>query len=284
VIREALDRFGAEVCQPGPAPRGAAEAAAPEAERTTVVLPAGGFGYRMRGAAGSETTQKCLLPLPSGETLIGRLIREYRGAGFRRFVALLNHEGLAVEEHLDGGRPWGVQIGCSYDPEPEGSGRTGAIKRAAAAGVLDPGGRILVHNADCPTLRYPGSFGLDLLRTHLDAAAGADALATLVAVAGTPYPYTGMSIHGGRVTGIEMYPYIPLPTHAGITVLEGEAVGDLIDSAPPGKSNFEREMFPRWAAAGRLAAMVIRADQWIAVDDRKAYRQLCEYVASEGSP
>jgi NDP-sugar pyrophosphorylase family protein len=247
--------------------------------RIVVALPAGGFGYRMRGA-GDGPTQKCLLPLPNGETLIGRLVREYAAGGFRRFVALVNHEGEAVRQHLDKGRPWGVDADCSFDPDPEGSGRTGALAHARQQGLLPTGAEVLVHNADCQLMRYPGSFGRDLAAAHA-AAAREGAAATLVAVAGTPYPYTGMSIEDGLVTGIEMYPFIPVPTHAGITLLSPEALDELIALAPPGKSNFERDMFPRWSDRGALAALVLTQEQWIPVDDRKAYRQFCDYVAED---
>ena len=39
-------------------------------------------------AEAGAVTQKALLPLPNGETLIGRVIRQYAEAGFRQFVAL----------------------------------------------------------------------------------------------------------------------------------------------------------------------------------------------------
>ena len=40
-------------------------------------------------------------------------------------------------------------------------------------------------------------------------------------------------------------------------------------------------MFPLWVAQRRLAAMVVPQRCWIAVDDRKAYRQFREAVAGE---
>ena len=100
---------------------------------------------------------------------------------------------------------------------------------------------------------------------------------------GTPYPYTGMSIGEGMVTDVEMYPLIPVPTHTGITALGPEALASLRENARKSKQNFERDMFPRWAAEGRLAAMVIPHEQWVAVDDRKSYRIFCQAVEEEST-
>src|SRR6266496_3021157 len=110
-MREELARLGAALCRPGDLLSGG-EDVTPKAAETVVALPAGGFGYRMRdvSAEAGGVTQKALLPLPNGETLIDRVIRQYAEAGFRRFVALVNHAGGAVEEHLDGGRRWGVEV------------------------------------------------------------------------------------------------------------------------------------------------------------------------------
>jgi NDP-sugar pyrophosphorylase family protein len=284
-MREELDRLGAALCRPaesnGEVPADLASIAA----ATVVALPAGGFGYRMRdvSAEAGGVTQKALLPLPNGETLIGRLIREYAEAGFRRFLALVNYEGQAVEEHLDGGARWGVEVRCSYDPDPRGSGRTGALVRAMEQGALSSDGTIVVHNADCLLMRYPGQFPLDLLRAHLSAVSRNSALvATLAAVDGTPYPFTGMSIRDGLVTEVEMYPFIPVPTHTGITVLTAQALAEVRENAARSAKNFERDMFSRWAGEGRLAAMVISHENWIAVDDRKAYRIFCQAVEEGG--
>src|SRR5947208_6096840 len=133
-MHEELKALGVALCRP------VERAAGPDlhlpavAAEMTVALPAGGFGYRMRdvSAESGGVTQKALLPLPNGETLIGRLVRQYAEAGCREFLALVNHAGREVEEHLAAGRPWGVEVRCSYDPDPVGSGRTGAMVHAMA--------------------------------------------------------------------------------------------------------------------------------------------------------
>lgn len=275
-LRAALCRGGLEIGMGAPPEEAVREA--------VVVIPAGGFGYRMRGATGEGgVTQKALLPLPNGETLIGRLVRQYAEAGFREFVALVNYEGKEVEALLDGGRPWGVTVRCSYDPESTGSGRTRAMLHAIDQGLMPPDRTAVVHNADCPVMRYPGSFPSDLLAAHARAVESQGAAATVVAVDGHRFPYTGMSIRDGRVTSVEMYPFIPVPAHTGISVLSPEALESVRQHAPESRKNFEQDMFPRWSEEGRLAALMLRHDQWIAVDDRKAYRVFCQAVEEEAA-
>ena len=89
-LTDALARLSKSLNQSQPAATAAIIDPAAIGE-AVVVIPAGGFGYRMRGAteAPGAVTQKALLPLPNGETLIGRLIRQYAAAGLREFVALL---------------------------------------------------------------------------------------------------------------------------------------------------------------------------------------------------
>ncbi|HEU4753078.1 MAG TPA: hypothetical protein VFU47_08210, partial [Armatimonadota bacterium] len=106
-MHQELARLAAELCRPGAAPSLPQETLRAAAAGMVVALPAGGFGYRMRAVEDTGAiTQKALLPLPNGETLIGRLVRQYAAAGCRQFVALVNYEGQAVEEHLGDGSRW----------------------------------------------------------------------------------------------------------------------------------------------------------------------------------
>jgi NDP-sugar pyrophosphorylase family protein len=283
-MHEELAKLGADLCRPGRTAAGPPADLSTAIGRAVVALPAGGFGYRMRGvtAEPGAVTQKSLLPLPNGETLAGRLVRQYAEAGFRQFVALVNYEGQEVEAHLGDGSRWGVEIRFSYDPDSKGSGRTGAMLHAMNAGVLPEDRTVVVHNADCHVMRYPGCFPHDLLAAHLHAVAEGNPVATLAAVDGTPYPFTGMSVRAGMVTEVAMYPFIPVPTHTGITVLTAEALAVIRGNAARSQKNFEADLFPCWASEGRLAAMVISHHNWVAVDDRKAYRVFCQVVQEEG--
>lgn len=280
-MRDPLARLAAALYQPGPAPAVPVAEVAAFVARAMVVIPAGGFGTRMAGG-GDTPRQKALLPLPNGETLIDRLIRQYRAAGVRRFLALVNYGGEAVVAHLGDGSRWNAEIAYSFDPAPEGVGRGGAIRHALAQGVIAP--PAYVHNADCQLIGHPGSLPHELAAGHLAARAAAPVVATLAAVEGSPYPYTGLAIAGGRVTAVEMYPFVPIPTHAGITLIDAEALADLATVAPDAGESFEAVLFPRWAAAGRLAATLLRYEHWVAVDDRKAYARLWRYLEANPEP
>ena len=79
------------------------------------------------------------------------------------------------------------------------------------------------------------------------------ALATAVVVDGTPYTYTGMKIDHGLVEQIEMYPYIPIPTHVGVTVFSSPVYNyftKLFDLTK--KVDFESVLFPLLAEERRL--------------------------------
>src|SRR5579883_1618953 len=128
-MREELEALGAALCRPAGPPESDTTDLDGEIRKAVVAIPAGGFGYRMRDVSAEVggVTQKSLLPLPNGETLIDRVIRQYASVGFREFVALVNHAGQEVEAHVGDGSRWGVNVRYSYDTQTEGSGRTGAI-------------------------------------------------------------------------------------------------------------------------------------------------------------
>lgn len=289
-LAAALARLGAELCSGGTFNAAVATPASLDQARhaaagVVLAIPAGGYGYRMREPAPGEAAplQKALLPLPNGQSLLGRILEEYAASGVRRAVVLANHDAAAVSHHLEE-TGWSARmphLAVSLDPLPAGSGRSGALAHAVAAGLIPAGSTVVVHNADCQVAGYPGPLPLELLAAHrLGAEHGA--LATVAAVPSTPYPYTALQVREGRVLAAEPTPAVPLPAHAGITVLSSAALAEVCLSTGPEKGNFERTLFPRWAAAGRLAALVLRGGLWIAVDDRSAYRRLC--AALEQSP
>ena len=107
-------------------------------------------------------------------------------------------------------------------------------------------------------------------------------LATAVVVDGTPYTYTGMKIDRGIVEQIEMYPYIPIPTHVGVTVFSPGAYDyflKLFDLTK--KVDFESVLFPFLAKERRLYSFMIPGRCWLSVNDPKALAKLVELVQKE---
>lgn len=273
----ALDELRARVCRPGPRPQVAPQEIERLKETCVVVLPAGGEGSRLRTLMGSDAVNKAALKL-GDESLIRRTARMYRDAGVGRFVALIYHAGASVVEDLGDGKALGAEVRYSEDPgRPVGRG--GAILNAIQNGLLPEGATLIVHNPDDQIVRYPGSFVDDVLAGHLQGTR-AGAIATVVVVGETPYTYTGLRVEEGRVREIASYPPIPIPTHIGVSVLAPETFPyfrRMFDLSQ--KMDFEGVMFPKLVEEGRLYAVLIPSECWIAVNDPKGAKRFLEAVS-----
>ena len=195
-------------------------------------------------------------------------------------MALVFHHAQSVIDVLGDGSHLGVKITYSHDPEHP-VGRGGAIRKALDNGSIPRTKSLIVHNPDDQIIRYEGSFPRDIVAGHL-AGVQKGMLATAVVVDGTPYTYTGMKIDHGVVDQIEMYPYIPIPTHVGVTVFS-PSVYDyftrLFDLTK--KIDFESVLFPLLAKERRLYSFMIPGRCWLSVNDPKALAKLIEIVQNE---
>lgn len=243
------------------------------AKQTTVLLMAGGESSRLQSITAGTSTNKNSFTLPNGDTMIEMGLRMYVEAGVTDFVALLYHEGESVEKVLGDGSKFGATIRYSYDPgKPVGKG--GAVKQAFASGSVGDDRYIIVHNPDDLILDFEGSFPRHILSGHL-ANEDQKALASVVVVEGTPYPYTGMKVENNLVTEIEMYPIIPIPTHIGVTVFSPGLKNTFMSNFDYNvKSDFEKVLFPKFSAIGQLGAVGIPAANWLPVNTPKAYKEL----------
>lgn len=250
------------------------------AKNCVVALAVGGEGSRLKAATDSQQVHKTALRLPNGDTMTERTIRMYRDAGFHDFVALVFHHAQSVIDVLGDGSHLGVHIAYSRDPERP-VGRGGAIRNALDNGSIPGTKSLIVHNPDDQIIRYEGSFPRDIVAGHL-AGVQKGSMATAVVVDGTPYTYTGMKIDHGVVEQIEMYPYIPVPTHVGVTVFSPSVYDyftKLFDLAK--KVDFESVLFPLLAQERRLYSFMIPGRCWLSVNDPKALARLTELVQSE---
>lgn len=240
--------------------------------KITVALMAGGESSRFQSVPGSETSNKNAFKLPNGDSMVEMCIRMYRDAGITNFVALVYHKAETLVDLLGDGSALGVNITYSYDPEkPVGKG--GAILNALKNGSIPQDHTVIVHNPDDVILNQP-SFPLDILSKHKE---GLDkgSLATVVVVEETPYAYTGMKIDNDFVSEIEMYPMIKVPTHIGVTILDPKVFGyfdKLFDLTK--KSDFEQILFPILSSEHKLYSAAIPYNNWLAVNDLKAYKKL----------
>ncbi|PIR42253.1 hypothetical protein CO058_03140 [candidate division WWE3 bacterium CG_4_9_14_0_2_um_filter_35_11] len=243
------------------------------AENTTVALMAGGESSRFRSVPSSENTNKNSYKLPNDDTMIEMTIRMYRDAGIKNFVALVYHKSETIMDLLGDGSSMGVKITYSHDPEhPVGKG--GAVLNALVNGSIPENHNLIVHNPDDVILDYEGSFPRDIIAGHIEGTKSGS-VATVVVVEETPYAYTGMQIIDNKVTNIEMYPMIPIPTHIGVTLFSPDAFlyfRELFDLTK--KSDFEMVLFPKLSSENKLYAVSIPENNWLAVNTLKAYNDL----------
>ncbi|MBU1133273.1 MAG: sugar phosphate nucleotidyltransferase [Patescibacteria group bacterium] len=245
------------------------------ADNCVVALMAGGMSKRFSSVSGGEN--KNSFKLPNGDTMVEMIIRMYRDAGIKNFVALLFYKGEDIEKLLGDGSSLGVNISYSYDPEkPVGKG--GAVRHALDNGSIPKDKYLIVHNPDDVIVEGSGEFPRIIVEGHMSGVEKG-ALATVVTVSETPHPYTGMKVKDGMVTQIEMYPIIPIPTHIGVTVFSPDVFPlfeELFDLSK--KSDFEKVLFPVLSNRKQLFALEVPSNAWIAVNNPKSYEELLKVL------
>lgn len=238
-----------------------------------VVLTAGGEGSRFQSVPGANGIQKSAFVLPTGESMIERTINNYKSTGIKNFVILAYHNAESLEKLLGNGSALGVSISFSYDPEKP-VGRGGAIKHAILSGVIAKDKNLIVHNPDDQLVGNSKDVILDAVKTHIEEVEKG-AVATAIMVGGTNYEFSGFEIVDGKVVGAEMYPFISIPTHIGMTIFSPEAINyfDKLFSTTE-KTDFEAVLFPVLTKESRLSAHFVPNDSWISVNDEKGLKKL----------
>lgn len=251
------------------------------AEKTVVALMAGGESSRYAAVLNGKKVNKNAHELPNGDTMIEMAIRMYRDAGIKKFVALVYHNADSIEKRLGDGSGMGVEIKYSHDPEkPVGKG--GAVHNALANGLIPPHCNLIVANPDDVVMNFPGSFPRFAGSAHMEGAKKG-MLATAVLAPGQAYASTGMMVVDGRVVDTQMYPFIPVPAHIGITIFSPEIFPRFKELFPlDQKNDFEQVLFPLLAAEKKLWTAGLTKGIWIAVNDLKSYKQLTEVLQAAG--
>ncbi|TVQ73127.1 MAG: nucleotidyltransferase family protein [Chromatiaceae bacterium] len=162
------------------------------------MILAAGRGERMRPL--TDHTPKPLL-CAGGRPLIVHHLERLAAAGYRQVVINLAWRGEQIRDHLGDGRPWGLNI--RYSPEPEALETGGGIRQALPLLESDP---FLVINGDvwCDHPLVPPTLA------H-------DTLAHLVLVDNPPHhPGGDFRLHEGRVHRPMEDPAAPCLTFSGI--------------------------------------------------------------------
>jgi NDP-sugar pyrophosphorylase family protein len=219
------------------------------------ILLAGGKAERLGDAA--QGRPKALVPI-AGRPLAAYQVGLLASAGVDRVLVscAAGQEG-AFESELAG---LGPEIVCV--PEPEALGRGGGVR--LTAGAREESGPVYVLNGD-------ELIDVDLaalLATHRDR----EGAATLTVA---PLP-TGFGVvelsEGDRVTGFDESPRLPHWVHAGVDVLDDEALARL-----PEKGDHERTTFPELAAEGKLFAFR-HEGLWLTVNTPKDLRVADDHI------
>lgn len=244
---------------------------------TTIALMAGGESSRFSSVLEGTSVHKGAFELPNGDTMMEMCIRMYRDAGFKNFVALVFHNAHSIEERLGDGSKFGVQINYSYDPEiPIGKG--GAVLNALENGSIPETHNLIVVNPDDVILNFP-EFPHYISEAHMEGMKQGS-IATAVLGLGQAYNSTGMMVVDNKVVDTKMYPFIPVPAHVGITVFSPDAYSYFRQNfSLTEKSDFENVLFPILASEGKLWSAGLTKGLWIAVNDAKTYKQLCNELS-----
>ena len=248
----------------------------------TVVLAAGGEASRFQSVPGANRIQKAAFLLPNGETMIERTIKMYRDLGLKNFALLVYNHAGSVEKLLGDGSVMGVNIVYSYDPgKPVGRG--GAMRHAIEVGAVPKGNFLIVHNPDDQIVTNPVEVLREAILAHL-ARAERGAIGTAIMVKGTPYEFSGFQVEDDFVLGAEMYPFIHMPTHIGMTIFSPEVTEyfERLFSLTE-KVDFESVLFPELTNEKKLASHFIPDNSWISVNDQKGLKKLIKAIEEENS-
>ena len=230
-----------------------------------VLILAGGLGTRMQ--AEFPGLPKPLIPV-CGRPFLERQIQLLAAQGFEEYTLCVGYRASQIMEYFGTGTPWGVSITYSVEQTPLGT--AGALKLAAA----DFHETTLVLNGD--TYLAVDYHALIASQTrHAAGVAGTLALVEVPNCAG--YGEVMLADDGRIATFAEKASGREGPglVNAGAYVLEPQ----LFDLIPDGRAcSLEREIFPAFAAAGRLYGEIV-AGSFVDMGTPAGYTELVELLA-----
>lgn len=217
------------------------------------MILAAGFGTRLRPL--TEEKPKPLVPI-GNKPIIDKLIQYLKGQGIREIIVNAHHHHQQILDHLDGGRPFGIDIEVRVESEILGTG--GGIKNTEDFWDSEP---FIVINGDILT-------DVDLLRA-LEKHHGDRNLVTLVLHKYQPFNQIRIDDHqnileiasdncSGRLafTGVhiiepEVLTYIPHNEHSNII----DCYRELIRSREAIRAYVSRDHY--WRDIGTVSSYVL---------------------------
>jgi D-glycero-alpha-D-manno-heptose 1-phosphate guanylyltransferase len=226
----------------------------------------GGKGTRLRSVVSDRPKPMAEV---AGRPFVEWLLPFLHEQGIRRVVLCTGHLSEQVEAHFGDGRRWGMELICSRDPFPLGTG--GAVRHA-----LDriEGDRFLVLNGDS----YCRCDIRTLTQVHLRSAA--QATLWLVAMEDCRRFGSVLLSEDGAVTSfaeksLESGPGL---VNAGVYLIERDAA----ETIPPGRAvSLEREFFPGLIGRGLYA--VAGRESFIDIGTPESYAGASRFIAEEAN-
>ncbi len=238
-----------------------------------VVVLAGGEAKRM-----GLNIPKALIKL-GNSTLIDRCVNLFAGCGFRDFVFLLGHNDEKVSEHIGKSFPDRISVKKSYDPAQR-IAKGKAVKHAIISGILDRSKRSIIAFPD--DLYFDGKLPKKIFEEHANSVKKLGTIASMVVTSAQRYPYGVAKTNAkGIVTSFEEKPLVPILTTTGMYLFEPEAYRyfiDLIDMNKKGPVEFESVVIPKLVKEGKIYAIVIPPESWLAVNTIKELEQAQKLV------
>lgn len=232
-----------------------------EANRTQVVIFAGGLGKRM----GIEFP-KALLQA-GGRTMLDRCIELHAEAGFKDFVLILGHKYEEILEHME--KHGRSDITWSFAVSPDVSmGRAISFKHAIRTGAIDQTRRsIIVYPDDIFT---DEALPTSVVAAHISARRSRGTLGTIVLTKGLPWPYGVAHVEpDGLVTAFVEKPPTDYPTSVGMYVIEPEVYELVTRGDHGGPAEIEQTIIPRLSASHQLYGFFIPRETWLPVNTPK---------------
>lgn len=217
----------------------------------------GGLGTRFRPI--TYEVPKALLPV-QGKTVPEHLFELFKRYGVRKFVFSLGYLAPRIMDYFGDGSKWGVAINHIVEDEPLGS--AGALRLARP--YLENGTFIITNGDELKDI--------DLEKMYaFHRAKGGLATVALTRVE-NPSAYGVAALDGDR---IQQFVEKPEPGKApsnyinsGLSMLEPE----VLDEIPEGFSMYEKDLFPKLAASGKLMGFTFDG-QWFDTGTPERYER-----------
>lgn len=243
---------------------------------TQVLVLAGGKAKRM-----GINMPKCMLEV-AGKKLIDRCIECLTNDGFKDFVFLLGHGHEVVMDHVGDGRRYGIEPRYSIDPFNNiGWGKGKAIKYALECGKVDRNRRSIILFPD--DLILDDHVYFKFLKSHLKAVQHNAALASMVLVRRTQYPYGVAAVKAnGMIRKFTEKPFINKATSVGIYTFEPavyDIIERMIDLNEPNAVELESTVIPFLAKQSKLFSFFISEEKWLPINTMKEYEHAVKVMS-----